>query len=184
MASLHVCISSINNSVSPGIIGIPVVPLRFSQVLFTSIFSGNCFLKSGCFSKLISKKYLNVLPNSLTAVDLPTCRAPRISNGLRCVEVFHSRNLSSICLLKYAIFSIFWGKDTTFSRNPYQKSRKYAQNWHRNPKSASKIKEICPKSASKPKSALESNLALNRKRPCLTTEPQPIITNNHCNLTS
>ena len=149
MASLQVCISSINNNVSPGIIGIPVVPLRFSQVLFTSIFSGNCFLKSGCFSKLISKKYLNDLPNSLTAVDLPTCRAPRISNGLRRVDSFHSCSLSSICLLKYVIFSVFGAKILLFpeiriknqenmpkigteTQNRHRKSRKYAQNWHRN----------------------------------------------------
>ena len=49
----------------------------------------------------------------------------------------------------------FGDKDTNNSQNPYRKLEKSAQNRHRNPKLAPKIREICPKSA--PKKYLSSH---------------------------
>jgi len=50
---------------------------------------------------LISRKWSNCFPNSLTDDDFPTCRAPRSSNGLREAARPHSAKWLSISLLRY-----------------------------------------------------------------------------------
>jgi hypothetical protein len=46
-------------------------------------------------------KWSNCLDKFLTAVDLPTCRAPLISSGFLDVDSFQASNAVSICLFMY-----------------------------------------------------------------------------------
>ena len=101
MARGQSCISSRNNSVLPGTILVRFFNSIAARILGISKSPLKTALREASSSKLISMNDSNFSARCLIAVVLPTCRAPRKSNGLRPTLSAHDSKCQSISRFKY-----------------------------------------------------------------------------------